>query len=195
MKLNIMKQLFSFLFIAFLSANTFAQSTWKADPAHTQVSFDIVHLGIAEIEGQFGKFEGSITASEDDFNKAQYEMEIEVASINTGVEKRDNHLKSADFFDVENNPKMSFKSTSSEKIEDDKYKVHGDLSFNGITKPVTLEVWYRGTVENSQSKDLTSGFKITGEVKRSDFNLGPDFPEPMLSDEVKIEVDGEFIKQ
>lgn len=190
-----MKHVFSFLFIAFISANTFAQTTWKADPAHTQVSFDIVHLGIAEIEGQFGEFEGSITASEDDFSDAQYEMEIDVASINTGVEKRDNHLKSADFFDVENYPKMSFKSTSSEESGDNKYKVQGDLSFNGVTKPVTLEVWYRGTIENPQSKDLTSGFKITGEVKRSDFNLGQDFPEPMLSDEVKIEVDGEFIKQ
>lgn len=190
-----MKQVFSFLFIAFLSTNIFAQTTWKADPAHTQVSFDIVHLGISEIEGQFGKFEGSITATKDDFSDAQYEMKIDVASINTGVEMRDNHLKSADFFDAENHPKMSFKSTSSKKIGDNKYKVKGDFTLHGITKPVTLEVWYRGTIENPQSKDLTSGFAITGTLKRSDFNLGPDFPEPMLSDKVKIEVDGEFIKQ
>ncbi|MGW1456479.1 YceI family protein [Salegentibacter agarivorans] len=190
-----MKQVFSFLFVAFLSTSIFAQTTWKADPAHTQVSFDIVHLGIAEIEGQFGEFEGSITASEDDFSNAEYEMEIDVASINTGVERRDGHLKSADFFDVENHPKMSFKSNSSEKIGDNKYKVTGDLTFHSVTKPVTLEVWHRGTVENPQSKNLTSGFAITGTIKRSDFNLGANFPEPMLSDEVNIEVDGEFIKQ
>lgn len=190
-----MKQLLSFLFIAFLSTNMFAQTTWKADPAHTQVSFNIVHLGIAEIEGQFREFESSITASEDDFSDAQYEMEIDVASINTGIERRDGHLKSADFFDVENHPKMSFKSNSTEKIGENKYKVTGDLTFHGVTKPVTLEVWHRGTVENPQSKEMISGFAITGTINRSDFNLGAGFPEPMLSDEVKIEVDGEFIQQ
>ena len=190
-----MKHVLSLLMIAFLSTTTFAQTTWKVDPAHTQASFGITHMGISEVEGRFNKFEGNIVANEEDFSDAQYNMTIEVSSIDTGVEMRDNHLKNADFFDVEKYPKMTFKSTSSEKVGENKYKVTGDLSFHGITKPVTLDVWYRGTVENPKNGNVIAGFAISGEVKRSDFNLGPDFPEAVLSDIVVIDVDGEFKKQ
>jgi len=190
-----MKQIFSFLFVAFLSTNIFAQTTWKADPAHTQVSFGITHLGISEVEGLFREFDGSIVAAKDDFSDAKYDIVIEVPSIDTGIKMRDDHLRNADFFDAEKYPKMTFKSTSSEKVSEDKYKVTGDLTFHGITKPVTLDVWHRGTVENPQNGDVISGFAISGNVKRSDYNLGPDFPEAMLSDQVVIDVDGEFIKQ
>lgn len=190
-----MKQIFSFLFLAFLSTNIFAQTTWKADAAHTQVSFGITHLGISEVEGLFREFDGSIVATNDDFSDAKYDIVIEVPSIDTGIKMRDDHLKNSDFFDAEKYPKMTFKSTSSEKVSEDKYKVTGDLTFHGITKPVTLDVWHRGTVENPQNGDVISGFAISGNVKRSDYNLGPDFPEAMLSDQVVIDVDGEFIKQ
>ncbi|NJY62133.1 YceI family protein [Salinimicrobium sp. CDJ15-81-2] len=190
-----MKQVFSLLTIAFLSTTTFAQTTWKVDPAHTQVSFGITHMGISEVEGRFNQFDGNITASNKDFSDAKYELTVEVPSIDTGVEMRDNHLKNADFFDAEKYPKMTFKSTSSEKVGDNKYKVAGDLTFHGITKPVTLDVWYRGTIENPQNGDVISGFAISGEVKRSDYNLGSGFPEAVLSDKVVIDVDGEFKKQ
>ena len=188
-----MKQLFSFLCIAFLSTNIFAQTTWKADKAHSQVSFGITHLGISEIEGLFNEFDATIEASKEDFSDAKYTVEINVPSINTGIEMRDNHLRNADFFDVEKYPKMTFVSTSSEKVGEGKYKVTGDLKFHGVTKPVTLDVWHRGTVEN-QNGDLISGFEISGDIKRSDFNLGPDFPEAVLSDKVVIDVDAEFKK-
>lgn len=190
-----MKQVLSLLFIAFLSTSIFAQTTWKADPAHTQVSFGITHMGISEVEGLFREFDGSIMASKEDFSDAQYEITIEVPSIDTGIEMRDNHLKSEDFFDAEKHPKMTFKSTSSGKVGDGKYKVTGDLTFHGITRPVTLDVWYRGTIENPQNGDVISGFAISGNVKRSDYNLGADFPEAVLSDNVLIDVDGEFKKQ
>lgn len=190
-----MKQVFSLLMIAFLSTTTFAQTTWKADPAHTQVSFGVTHMGISEVEGKFDQFDGSITATKDDFSDARYEMVIEVPSINTGIEMRDNHLRSADFFDAEKHPKMTFKSTSSKKVGDNKYKVTGDLTFHGITKPVTLDVWYRGTVENPQNGDVISGFAISGNLKRSDYDLGPDFPEAVISDNVVLDIDGEFKKQ
>lgn len=190
-----MKQFFVILMIAFLSSTTFAQTVWKADPAHTQVNFGIVHLGISEIKGRFNEFDSNIEASKEDFSDAKYEMTIDISSIDTGIEMRDNHLKSADFFDAEKNPKMTFKSTSSEKVGENKYKVSGNLSFNGITKPLTLDVWYRGTITNPQSGDIISGFAISGEVKRSDYNLGPKFPEAVLSDKVTIDVNGEFKKQ
>lgn len=190
-----MNQVLSFMFIAFLGTSVFAQTTWKADPAHTQVSFGITHLGISEVEGLFKKFDGEIVASKEDFSDAQYKITIEVPSIDTGIEMRDNHLKSADFFDAEKYPEMTFISNSSQNVGEGKYKVTGDLTFHGITKPVTLDVWYRGTIENPQNGDVISGFAISGNVKRSDYNLGPDFPEAVLSDNVVIDFDGEFKKQ
>ena len=189
-----MKQIFSLVLIAFLSTTTFAQTTWKADPAHTQVSFGITHLGISEVEGKFNEFDGSITASQDDFSDARYNIVIQVPSINTGIEMRDDHLRNPDFFDAEKYPEMTFTSNSSKKVGDGKYEVTGDLTFHGITKPVTLDVWHRGTIENPQSGDIISGFAIKGNVKRSDYNLGADFPEAVLSDKVVIDVDAEFKK-
>src|SRR5690606_5819092 len=126
-----MKKVFSLLFIAFLSTSIFAQSTWEADKAHSQVSFAIEHLGISEIEGLFRDFDISIDAAKEDFSDAKYNVEIDVNSIDTGIEKRDNHLRSADFFEVENYPKMTFVSNSSERVSDGKYKVTGDLTFHG----------------------------------------------------------------
>ena len=192
-----MKQILSLLVVAFLSVNTFAQTTttWKADPAHTQVFFNITHLGIADIKGNFNEFESSIVAAKDDFSDAKYAITIQVPSINTGIEMRDDHLRSADFFDAEKYPTMTFKSTSSKKVSDKKYKVTGDLTFHGVTKPITLDVTHRGTIDHPQNGKTISGFTISGIVKRSDYKLGPDFPEAVLSDDVKIEVNGEFIKQ
>lgn len=133
-------------------------------------------------------------ASEDDFSDAKYTFTADVNSINTGVQKRDDHLRSADFFEVEKYPELKFESTSSEKVGENQYKVTGNLTFHGVTKPVTLDVIYRGTIENSQSGDTISGFRITGDVSRSDFNLGSKFPEAVISDAVELEFDGEFKK-
>ena len=108
---------------------------------------------------------------------------------------RDNHLRSADFFDVEKYPKMTFKSISIKKIGKDKYKLIGTLTLHGITKPAIITMWYRGTIVNEQSKAITAGFQFSGILKRSDFNIGQKFPSEMISDEVKIKADCEFIKQ
>lgn len=188
-----MKKVFSLIMFAFLSVGVMAQTTWKVDPAHSQVSFGIQHLTISEIEGLFDSFDATIVADQADFSDAKFDVTIDVNSINTGVQMRDDHLRNPDFFEVEKYPEMTFKSTAIESAGDDRYKVTGDLTFHGVTKPVSLEVWYRGTIENND--DVVSGFQITGEIKRSDFNLGPDFPEAVLSDKVRIKVDGEFKKQ
>ena len=143
----------------------------------------------------FEDFDASITASEEDFSDAEYTVEINVSSISTGIDRRDQHLRSEDFFEVEKHPNMTFKSTSVEKVSEGKYKVTGDLTLHGVTKPVTLDVWHRGTIEHPQNGNLISGFQVTGTINRSDFNIGAGFPEQVLSDEVKIKVDGEFKKE
>jgi polyisoprenoid-binding protein YceI len=171
-------------------------SNWKADNAHSKLSFSITHLGISDVTGLFRNFDVNIKTSKDDFSDAVIEMTADVASINTEVEMRDNHLRSADFFDVAKFPKMTFKSTSVKPgKEKNKYILTGDLTMRGVTKSVTMDLWYRGTIENPMSKQLTSGFQVSGTIKRSDFGIGENFPAPMLSDEVKIRADGEFVKQ
>ncbi|HEY0355084.1 MAG TPA: YceI family protein, partial [Flavisolibacter sp.] len=169
---------------------------WKVDNAHSKLGFSITHLGISDVTGLFKDFSVDIKTSKDDFSDATIEMTANVASIDTEVEMRDNHLKSADFFDVAKYPKMNFKSTSIQPTKvKNKYKVNGDLTMHGVTKAVSLDLWYRGTVENPMSKKPTSGFQVTGVIKRSDFGIGNGFPAPMLSDEVHIKADGEFVKQ
>jgi polyisoprenoid-binding protein YceI len=176
-----------------LTAFTTALDTWKSDKPHSQLGFTITHLGIADVSGMFNDFDVRVTSSKKDFSDAVFELTARVGSIDTRVEQRDNHLKSADFFDTEKFPEMSFKSTSIKKTGKDKYKLSGNLTIRDVTKPVIMDLLYRGTIENSQSKAITAGFQLTGTIKRSEFNIGPKFPASMLSDEVRIKADGEFI--
>ena len=189
-----MKKLFSLLAVAFLSTCLYAQTTWKADPMHSKITFTITHMGISDVTGLFKTFEVTANTGKDDFSDATFELSIDAATLNTEVDMRDNHLKSPDFFDVAKYPKMTFKSNSIKKTATDKYQMMGDLTLAGVTKPVVMDLWYRGTIENPMSKATTAGFQVTGAIKRSDFNFGPKYPAPMLSDEVKIKADGEFIK-
>jgi polyisoprenoid-binding protein YceI len=190
-----MKKLFSLLIVAFLNASLFAQTKWNADPMHSKLTFSVTHMGISDVDGLFNKFTASATATKADFSDAVFELSVDVPSINTQVEMRDNHLRSADFFEVETYPSMTFKSTSITKVSKDKYKLTGNLTLRGITKPVTMDLWYRGTNVDDKTKKSTSGFQLTGIIKRSDFNVGTKFPAPVLSDEVKIKADGEFISE
>src|SRR5687768_7684061 len=152
-----MKKLFSLLMVALLSTTLFAQTTWNADPMHSKLTFSTTHLGIADIAGLFKTFQATASTNTADFSDAVFELSVDVASIDTEVEMRDNHLRSADFFEVEKYPEMTFKSTSIQKTDKDMYKLTGNLSLHGITKPVTMDLWYRGTIENPQSKAPTAG--------------------------------------
>lgn len=178
---------------AFLLLVAFTTVTpWKSDKAHSQLAFTVKHLGIADVSGTFNDFDVNVVASKPDFSDAQFELTAKTASIDTRVDARNNHLKSADFFDAEKYPALTFKSTSIKKAGKNKYKLTGDLTLHGITKSVTVDLKYTGTVENPMSKKPTTGFQVSGVIKRSDFNLGSGFPAPMISDEVTIKADGEF---
>jgi len=179
-----------FLVTAFTTLNTI----WENDDPHSQLGFTVSHLGIADVSGTFNDFDVTVNASKPDFSDAVFELTAKVASIDTRVEARDNHLKSADFFDAEKYPTLQFKSTGIKKAGKDQYKLTGSLTLRGVTKPVTMDLKYKGTVENAMNKKQTAGFQVTGVIKRSDFNLGSGFPAPMISDEVRIKADGEFIQ-
>ncbi len=188
-----MKKITSVLAFLVVTLTAISQTTWKADPYHSYLGFKVTHLGIAEVPGNFGKYEVTITSSKEDFSDAVIEMTAEVASIYTRVEARDNHLKSADFFDAEKYPTLTFKSTSIKKKGKNEYEVTGNLTMHGVTKQVTLEMEYNGTTKNPNAKGApVAGFEFEAKIKRSDFGIGNGFPAPMISDEVEIKAHGEF---
>jgi len=178
----------------FLTAFTTFNDLWKNDDPHSQLGFTVTHLGINEVSGTFNDFDVTVNSSKTDFSDAVVELSAKIASIDTRVEARNNHLKSPDFFDAEKYPTLNFKSTSLKKTGKNQFKLTGDLTLHGVTKQVTMNLLYKGTVENPMSKKPTAGFQVTGMIKRSDFNLGNGFPPPMISDEVKIKADGEFVQ-
>lgn len=190
-----MKKVFSLAIIILFSASVTAQNTWKVDPMHSKLAFTVTHLGISDVDGLFKTFDLTVSTNKADFSDAVFELSVDVASIDTEVEMRDNHLRSADFFEVEKYAKMTFQSTSIKKNGKNKYKLSGNLTLHGVTKPITLDLWYRGTIEHPQSKVPTAGFQITGSLNRADFGVGPNFPPPMIANKISIKADGELIKQ
>lgn len=172
----------------------FAQ-TWKVDPPHSRLGFTVVHMSISDVTGRFNKFDVSIDATKPDFSDAKVELTADVASINTDVEMRDTHLKSPDFFDAEKYPTLSFKSSGITRLgKGNRYRLTGYLTMHGVEKPVTMTLTYRGTTTNPQSKKKVAGFQVMGVIRRSDFGIGNKFPSVMLSDNVMIKADGEFMQ-
>lgn len=182
------------LLFAILLANVsiFAQTKLVSDSYHSRIQFSVIHLGIADITGNFEKSNLTIDADDKNFSNSKINFEVEVGSINTHIEPRDQHLKSADFFDVEKFPKMNFVSTSIKKTKKNQYKVMGNLSMRGVTKPVTVTLVYRGSTINQRNKKNTHGYQIIGQINRSDFGVGNGFPNAMISNTVHIKGDFEM---
>jgi len=176
-----------------LAGASFAQD-WNWDKAHSQLNFSIVHMTINEISGSFGTVSAKLASSKEDFSDAVIELTADVNSISTGNEQRNGHLKSPDFFDAAQFGTLTFKSTSFKNVGGKNYKLAGDLTLHGVTKPVVLDVVYNGSVTNPMNKKLVAGFKVTGSIKRTDFGIAPSFPSTGVSDEVKLNANAEFVK-
>lgn len=165
-----MKKIISFAVVALLSTSAFAQSKWSVDPVHSNVRFTVPHLVISEVEGSFKKFNGSFTASKADFTDAAINFTIDVNSIDTDNDARDKHLKADDFFNAEQFPTATFKSTSFQKVSGNKYKLTGNLTIRNVTKPVTFDVVYGGTAKDGYG-NTKAGFKATTVINRFDYGL------------------------
>jgi polyisoprenoid-binding protein YceI len=187
-----MKKIISLLVIASMYSAAFSQGTWKVDKMHSRLSFTVTHLKVSDVEGNFKDFDVTITTTKPDFSDAQFQLTANVASINTGVDMRDDDLRSDHFFNAAVDPTLTFTSTSITPTSPSHYKLSGNLTMHGITKPVTLDLWYRGTIVNPMSKLNDAGFQLTGILKRTDFDIGGRYPAPILSDEITIKADGEF---
>jgi polyisoprenoid-binding protein YceI len=154
------------LFVMSANAQT---NTWQLDKAHSKISFTIDHMVITEVEGRFTDFDINFSSGEN-FENPNLNVDIKTASINTDNEQRDAHLKSADFFDATNNPDITFKATSFTKVADMQYKLKGNLTMHGITKPIELDVKYGGTIKDPRG-NTKIGFKVSGTLNRYDYNL------------------------
>jgi polyisoprenoid-binding protein YceI len=171
-----------------------AQTTWKVDKAHSQLKFTITHLAVSDVEGVFKDFDVTIVTTKPDFSDAKFTLVAQTVSVNTDVEKRDNDLRSANFFEVAKFSTMTFTSTDITKTTPNHFKLKGNLTMHGVTKSVTMDLWYRGTIIKAMNNAADAGFQLTGEIKRSDFNIGAKYSSPILSDEVQIKANGEFGK-
>lgn len=144
--------------------------TWKIDSAHSEIKFKVKHLIVSTVSGKFNKFDAEIESAADNFEDAKVTFSAEVDSIDTGNGQRDGHLKSADFFDAEKQPKITFVSKSFKKVSDSNYKLTGDFSIRGVTKEITLDVEYNGKSRGFDNLEV-AGFEITGKINRFDFGL------------------------
>lgn len=182
----------AFSLIFTLIAFAASASTWISDPAHSHLTFAVSHMTISEVTGNFTQFEVKVVSSKADHSDAKVEVTVQISSINTDVEARNNHLKTADFFDVATYPTMTFKSSSIKKVEGTHYKLAGNLTMHGITKPVVLDIYYKGTVTNPMNKKETSGFLLKGKLNRMDFGVGPKFPATFIGTDIAISGSVEF---
>ncbi|MFU2017699.1 YceI family protein [Peribacillus butanolivorans] len=143
---------------------------WAIDPTHSAIEFSVKHMMIAKVKGSFNKFEANISANPSDLTTAEIDFTVDVASIDTRNADRDNHLRSADFFDVEKNPTLTFKSTKIVKTGDDEYDVTGEVTLNGFTNEETFAITFEGQGKDPWGNEK-AGFSGKGKVKRSDYGL------------------------
>ena len=162
-----MKQLNFIIAFLFVGTAAFAQTTWTIDNVHSKIGFSVTHMAVAETEGKFNDYTGSVVTKGNDFNGAEVSFTAKTASIDTDNEKRDGHLKSPDFFDAAKYPEITFKGNLVK--EGAKYKLKGDLTMHGTTKPVEFDVT-GGSVVNT-GRGEKSGFKFTGKLNRKDYGL------------------------
>ena len=186
-----MKKISLPIVLMFIAFSSFSQ-TWVTDPAHSHLGFTIKHLMISNVSGNFKQFEIKAVTTKPDYSDAKIELTAPITSINTNQEQRDNHLKSADFFDAKQFPTLNFKSTSVKNVKGNEYKLLGNLTMHGITKPVELDLIYEGKVQNPMNKKDIAVFTIKGLIKRSDFGIGSKFPSAMVGDEVTINATAEL---
>jgi polyisoprenoid-binding protein YceI len=143
--------------------------TWNIDPAHTTVGFSVKHLGIATVRGKFDEFEGTLEVGAD-LSSARAYGTIQAASIDTNDAGRDEHLRSPDFFGVEANPELRFESQEVRPLDEDTFEVHGDLTMNGVTKPVVLTAVVLGTETDPWGNERV-GLEATGQLNRGDWDM------------------------
>jgi len=174
------------------------KTKWTIDPSHSEIAFKVKHLMIVNVKGVFTEYNASIYTNGDDFTTAEFDFWMNPNSLKTNDEKRDAHLRSADFFDTEHHKEITFRSNTIEKTGDDEYELWGDLTIKGITKKIKLNVEFGG-IQKDPWGGQRAGFTITGKVNRKDWelnwNAALESGGVLVGDNVNIACEVELVKQ
>ncbi|MCF6132490.1 YceI family protein [Flavobacterium wongokense] len=174
------------------------KSTWAIDPTHSEIGFKVKHMMFTNVSGKFDQFDALIENQDDAFETSQISFTAQVNSINTGNADRDNHLRSADFFDVENFAVLNFKSTSVKKINEGTFEINGDLTIKDVTKNITLETEYSGQMKDPWG-NTKIGLSVNGKINRKDFalswNAALETGGVLVGEEIKLSAEMQFVKQ
>ena len=175
-----------------------AKTKWLLDPMHSELQFKIKHLMISNVTGSLKNFQAEVETEEEDFSTATINLAAQMDSISTNNEQRDAHLRNSDFFEVEKYPELQFKSTKVEKVDNDTFVLHGELTMKGVTRPVKLNVEFNGATKDPWGGER-AGFIITGKIHRADwginFNSVLETGGVVLGEDVKINSEIELVKQ
>jgi polyisoprenoid-binding protein YceI len=183
-----------------MSTNTISlipTGTWSVDPAHSKVAFAVKHMGIATVRGEFTEFEGTLELGED-LSSAKAYGTVKAQSVDTNEPQRDEHLRSADFFDVAQYPEISFESTSIEALDDEEFRITGQLTVHGVTQEIVLHAEAQGTDVDPWGNQRV-GLEVTGQLSRGDygmkFNQALGSGNMLVGDKVKLALDISAVKQ
>ena len=169
-------------------------STWTIDPAHSSVNFSVRHMGVSNVHGSLGGVKGTVNFAEKNITGSSVAATIDAGTIATGIDARDKHLRSPDFFDVEKFPAISFRSTSLTR-KGGQLLLTGDLTLHGVTRSVTLNLDGPAPPQTGQDGKVRSGFSAEGVLHRSEFNIGTKFASALVGEDVKFSIDVEIDKQ
>ncbi len=194
-----MKSFMMLVIASFIATIATAQpATWKTDPAHSNITFAVDYMVLTEVTGNFKEFSSTMTTDGENLEKGSVNVTIKAASINTENDRRDAHLRSADFFDAEKYPEITFLSKSFDKGEGNSYKINGDLTMRGVTKPITIDAKYMGQVRDMRG-NLRQGFKGTTTINRNDFgvkyNATLETGGVLIGNNVTVTINAQFIQQ
>ncbi|WP_424766516.1 YceI family protein [Paenibacillus sp. sgz302251] len=175
-----------------------AKSQWTIDPTHSSIDFSVKHMMIAKVKGTFHAFEANIVADAHDLTSADIQFTIDLNTVDTRNNDRDNHLRSADFFDIEKNPNLTFTATKITKTDDGEYTIVGDVNLHGITRSETFKASFEGAGKDPWGNEKV-GFSAVGSIKRSDYgltyNAALETGGVLIGDEVKISIEIEATQQ
>jgi polyisoprenoid-binding protein YceI len=175
-----------------------ANTKWAIDPTHSEIGFKVKHMMFTNVSGKFGTYDATIVTEEDNFENASIEFSADINSVDTNNADRDTHLKSADFFDADNNPKLAFKATSFSKIDEGNYELAGDLSLRGVTKSVKFPAELSPLMKDPWG-NTKIGLNVTGKINRKDWGLtwnsALETGGVLVSEEVRLDIELQLLKQ